>query len=133
MRTDQKLRILNDDAAAHNQHLYAVKNAQFSAVVAPNNREGELVSFLTKAERLPIQIGCDIHPWMNGWVCVQDHPYLAVTNSTGEFEIANLPIGQHEFGVWHEKAGYLEKAWKITVKEGENQLPAMVYPASLFK
>jgi hypothetical protein len=133
MRTDQKLRILNDDTAAHNQHLYAIKNAQFSVVVAPNNREGELVSYLTKAERLPLKIGCDIHPWMNGWVFLQDHPYVGVTNSNGEFEIVNLPIGQHEFRVWDEKAGYLEKACKITVKEGKNQLPALVYPVSLFK
>lgn len=133
MRTDQKLRLLNSDAVAHNQHIYAMKNVQFSAVVAPSSREGELVSYLTKPESLPIKIGCDIHPWMQGWIVVQDHPYVATTNSDGEFEIVNLPTGEHEFRIWHEQAGYLEKAYKVSVKQGNNVLSPTKVPATAFK
>ena len=45
---------------------------------------------------------------MSGVVFVQDHPYMAVTDEDGKFEIKNLPAGKHTFKVWHEKVGYLK-------------------------
>lgn len=37
---------------------------------------------------------CDIHPWMQGRVYAFDHPYFAVTNDRGEFEIRQVPKGK---------------------------------------
>ena len=53
----------------------------------------------------PIQISCDIHPWMYARVWAFEHPYFAVTDDKGEFEIKNVPTGV-DLGVvaWHERS-----------------------------
>jgi RNA polymerase sigma factor (sigma-70 family) len=47
-----------------------------------------------------------IYPWMAGWVWAFDHPYFAVTDANGHFEIPNAPAGQWRLVVWHERAGW---------------------------
>jgi hypothetical protein len=132
VRTDQKVQVLSNDSVAHNTHTYPLKNKQENFIVAPNDRIGVAVPSVSLEERLPAKVGCDIHPWMQAWWVILDHPYAAVTNAKGEFEIADLPVGEHEFRVWQEKAGYLEKTYKVTVKEGENKLtPIKVQAATL--
>lgn len=133
VRTDQQVQVLSADPVVHNVHTYPLKNPQENFLVQPNDRKGVLVTSLTKAERLPVKVGSDTYLWMQGWWVILDHPYAAVTNEQGEFEIADLPVGEHEFRIWQEKVGYLEKSYKVTVKDGKNQLPALVYPVSLFK
>jgi hypothetical protein len=34
---------------------------------------------------------------------VFDHPFYAVTDAAGKFELKNLPPGKYTLGVWHEK------------------------------
>lgn len=131
-RTDQKVRVLSADPVVHNVHTHAVKNAQQNFLIQPNDRQGVVVS-MPIAERLPIKVGSDTYPWMQGWWMILDHPYATVTNEKGEFEIADLPVGEHDFKIWQEKVGYLERVWRITVAEGENRLPSLTYPVSQFK
>ncbi|HKB38512.1 MAG TPA: hypothetical protein VKD72_18865, partial [Gemmataceae bacterium] len=61
----------------------------------------------------PIQIGCDIHGWMEGYAWALPHPLAAVTNAKGEFKIANVPdSGKVRIFVWHEGAdnkGFINK------------------------
>ena len=73
------------------------------------------------AEKLPVAIKCDIHPWMIAYQLPLDHSFAAVTDKDGNFEIANLPAGEHEFVVWHEKTGYLERKYKVTITAGQTQ------------
>lgn len=47
-----------------------------------------------------------IHPWVQGYVWAFDHPYFAVTDEKGNFEIKHAPPGKWRLVVWHEKAGY---------------------------
>ena len=60
-----------------------------------------------KAHRIPVKIECNIHPWMNGWVRVFNHPYFAVTDEHGNFELKNVPAGQFRVVVWHGSGGFL--------------------------
>ena len=32
---------------------------------------------------------------MNGWIIVRDHPYVAITDNNGVFDIPNLPPGNY--------------------------------------
>lgn len=118
IQAGQKVRVLNDDAVAHNTRGNPVRNQGFNFIVAPNDRMGVKVP-MRAGESVPVQVGCDIHPWMRGWWLVVDHPYAAVTGEDGSFTIKGLPPGEHEFRVWQEKVGYLEKSLKVTVKAGE--------------
>lgn len=133
VRTDQKVRVLSDDGIAHNTHTYPLKNKQENFIVAPNDRKGVAVPSVNVEERLPSKVGCDIHPWMQAWWVILDHPYAAVTNEKGEFSIPNLPEGEHEFRVWQEKVGYLERAYKVTVKAGDNKLEPIKVSAAKLK
>jgi hypothetical protein len=50
-----------------------------------------------------IAIGCDAgHIWMNAFVFVTAHPYYALTQEDGNFELANVPPGRYELVAWHE-------------------------------
>jgi hypothetical protein len=68
------------------------------------------------AERLPAEVTCDIHPWMRAWWMVLDHPYFAVTDEKGEFEIKNVPAGTQKVVVWQEA---LDKRGFITAPSGD--------------
>jgi len=76
-----------------------------------------------KADRLPvIMVNCNIHPWMSAKVAVFDHPYFAVTDDKGGFEIKNAPAGDYKLVTWHEAVGWGEggrQGKSVTIKKGE--------------
>ncbi len=77
LHQDQTLTLKSSDAVGHNVRLTGFANAGVNQVLAPNGQLGvKLV-----AERLPMRLACDIHPWMHGHVMVFDHPFFAVTGS----------------------------------------------------
>jgi hypothetical protein len=123
LQTNQQLQVVSGDGIAHNTRANPLKNQGFNFIIAPNDRTGIKVPFKA-AENLPISIGCDIHPWMRGWLMVVDHPYAAVTDADGTFEITDLPLGEHEFRGWQELVGYVaptagEKSFKVNVTAGQ--------------
>ncbi len=131
VRTDQQVRVVSEDGVAENVHTNFVKNDNLN-VLLNNDRLEIVVANLTQAERFPRRVNCDLHAWMDAYWVILDHPYVAVTNEKGEFEIANLPEGEHEFRVWQEKIGYVEKSYKVTVKAGMNTLDPIKVPAERF-
>ena len=74
----------------------------------------------------PLSLQCSIHPWMNANVWILNHPYFAVTDEKGDFEIKNAPTGKVRIVVWHEgvDGNYLNKNGSkgepITLKDGDN-------------
>lgn len=67
-----------------------------------------------QADRLPVLLECNIHPWMRGYMRVFNHPYFAVTDENGAFEFKNAPAGTFRLMVWHGASG-----WKGGVKGRE--------------
>ncbi|MFN8854847.1 MAG: carboxypeptidase-like regulatory domain-containing protein, partial [Planctomycetaceae bacterium] len=63
---------------------------------------------------------------------ILDHPFMAVSDANGKFEIEGLPAGKHEFTVWHEKKGYLDKKLVVEVKAGESKSVDLKYGAKQF-
>jgi hypothetical protein len=55
---------------------------------------------------------CNVHVWMNGEMVVARHPYYAVTDPGGNFELTQVPPGDYEIVAWHE-------GWKVV---GESPL-----------
>lgn len=68
--------------------------------------KGEVRSYTFEAECeivcAPILL-CNVHPEMEAFVIVLENPYFAVTDRTGEFTIEDVPAGEYEVGLWHEK------------------------------
>jgi hypothetical protein len=50
------------------------------------------------------------HVWMNAEAIVALHPYYAVTDETGKFELTGVPPGQYEVVAWHE-------GWRVARNE----------------
>jgi plastocyanin len=114
--TGQPIRILNDDAIAHNVHTKPTRSGEFNSGIGATNREGILTTY-KNAERQPAKVICDYHTWMSAWHLPLDHPYGAVTNESGEFEIRDLPAGKHEFVIWHEGSELAKKTVTIEVDQ----------------
>jgi hypothetical protein len=65
---------------------------------------------------MAIPVKCDVHPWMNAYIHVLDHPYFAVTQQDGTFEIKGLPPGDYEVSVWHEFPKFTPDKASVPVK-----------------
>jgi hypothetical protein len=48
--------------------------------------------------------------WELAWIAVKDHPYTAVTDEQGRFEIRNVPAGKQAFMFWQERVETLPTA-----------------------
>ncbi len=97
------IEIRSADAANHNVDA-KLKSATFNQIIA----QGQSFKFTpSAAERLPTPVVCDIHPWMSAWWLILDHPYFAVTDAQGSFEIKNAPAGTQKLVVWQEAVGFL--------------------------
>jgi hypothetical protein len=61
-----------------------------------------------------IDVKCDAHPWMRAYVYSSRHPYVAITDAKGNFEIKDLLPGKYKIRVWHE--GFEEIVKEVEVK-----------------
>ncbi|MDB5339453.1 MAG: hypothetical protein JWN70_5072 [Planctomycetaceae bacterium] len=133
VRNDQTVEVLSDDPVGHNTHTYPVRNNPFNSAIKAKERTGVPVTAKV-IESLPLQVKCDIHPWMTAWWLVLDHPYAAVTDAQGNFSIADLPPGSHEFVVWQESVGYIERKLVVKVEAKKNPAPVTIKaPIAKFK
>jgi hypothetical protein len=143
LRTSQTLVLKNSDSVGHNSKLDCFVNPALNILIPAN---GETEAKLEEGERLPVRVGCNIHPWMAGYVLVRDDPYMAVSAEDGTFTIENIPVGEHVFQLWQEKSGYLRdidlgvaktdaKRGRATleVKPGVQDLGEIKVPPSLFQ
>jgi hypothetical protein len=50
------------------------------------------------------------HAWMNAEILVVPHPYYAVTDESGRFQLTDVPPGEYEIVAWHE-------GWRVLRQE----------------
>jgi hypothetical protein len=55
-----------------------------------------------RADRLPLCAYEITRAWMKAYVRVLDHPYFAVTDAEGHFEIKQAPVGEWKLMIWHD-------------------------------
>lgn len=133
VRTGQEVLVKSDDPVNHNTHTHPFRNQELNFLLKPKDREGVPVKY-EQAESLPMPVNCDLHPHMKGYWVVCDHPYAAITDKEGKFKIENLPAGQYEFTVWHERVGYIDKALKVVIDpDATDELGQIEVPASKIK
>lgn len=75
-----------------------------------------------------VKILCEVHPWMTAYVVVTEHPYHAVTDIYGEYEIRDVPPGTYRLKVWHERLGTQEK--EVEVKAGKTSTVGFILSVS---
>ena len=115
VQAGQPIKIKNSDETLHNIHPRPAVNPEFN--IGQPRKGMESVKIFDKKEVM-IPVGCDVHPWMRAYISVLDHPFFAVTDGDGKFEIKDLPAGEYEIEAVHEKLK--STIGKITVKDGES-------------
>jgi hypothetical protein len=103
MHQEQKVLFTSADPVNHNVHVNGFQNASNDIVPGKGSIEKAL-----KAENPVVNVKCDIHGWMQSYIKVLDHPFFAVTNDDGTFEITGIPPGDQTIVLWHE-SGFVFK------------------------
>src|SRR5947209_5413868 len=89
-REGQVMTIKNSAPVPHNAKWTSGKNGEINPLI-PSGAQFNVPAPLV-AERFPINVECSIHPWMKAYVWVFSHPYYAVTDDEGNFEIKDVPV-----------------------------------------
>jgi len=63
-----------------------------------------------------VAVFCDIHSHMNAYILVFNHPFFAVSDNDGRYEIPLVPPGSYSLMVWSELGTAAPK--RVTVTEG---------------
>lgn len=113
MALGEKLIVRNNDPKLHIVHSYLDKQTVFNIAVPFPGHQMEITHKIKKAGML--QVNCDTHAWMRGYVHVFDHPFFAVTDDKGSFAVSNVPAGVYVLKAWHEKTGL--QSTEVTVPE----------------
>lgn len=114
IRAEQPLMILNSDHTQHNTHPAPKFNVEWNQTQPPG--APPLVKTFKRPE-ISIPFKCNQHPWEKAWVSVFSHPFFAVSDEFGNYEIKGLPPGRYTFVAWHERFG--EKTVDVTLVPGE--------------
>lgn len=101
----QMLSMVNLDPLFHNPHFFNAKNISLLNIPMPlQNQEisHKYLEIAGKHEKGVMRLQCDVHSNMNAYWAGFDHPYFAVTNEDGTFEISGVPPGKYTLVAWHE-------------------------------
>lgn len=111
-----KLKIVNGDPVLHNVHVYQVigrsKPTVFNFAQIGGAPPMEKRFIVRKGSNV-LEVKCDAHDFMQGWIFMADNPYYAVTEEGGTFELTDLPAGEHMIKVWHPFLGTIEKTIRV--------------------
>lgn len=93
-------KIRNSDPVLHNTHGFVEKKTVFNLAL-PNKDQ---IIDITRRLKEPgvVDVKCDAHSHMHGWIVVRPDPYVAVTDENGAFQIRDVPPGTYKVVAWHE-------------------------------
>jgi plastocyanin len=106
VRAGQPVRFTNEDPAHHNVRSRDENPANtFYVDTGAGVRPAPVHRFAATPPDRPVELSCDIHPWMVAWIYVFDHGAFAATNETGHYRIERVPAGRHHLAVRHPGGG----------------------------
>ena len=104
-REGDTLVVKNSASIGHNVNFKDAADTETDSrsfnVTIPAGKE-HVIKEPLRAARTPTMFNCDIHRWMEGRLRVFDHPYFAVTDKDGNFEIKEAPVGKWRVVYFHE-------------------------------
>jgi plastocyanin len=65
-----------------------------------------------------VRILCHVHPDMEAYIVVKEHPYFTVTDKRGNYQLSGVPVGKHRLEVWHPEFGSRAVPFNL-VRDGE--------------
>lgn len=123
VKAGETFQIEDSDPQMHNVRATTDGNQLF------NNTTFEGQSFEQSFEDPGVyHLECNVHPWMSAWVYVTEHGRAAVTGSSGEATLSELPAGEYELTFWHEEYG--SKTQTVTVEADQETSVSVSFSAS---
>jgi len=101
----QELVVKNSAPIPHNFAISSIGGGPSTNPLIPPKSQVTVKGFQPKL--FPTTYSCSIHPWMSGRIGSFAHPYFAVTDADGNFEIKDAPAGKFRLMVWQEEAGWV--------------------------
>ncbi|MDF1666502.1 MAG: hypothetical protein P1V97_32435 [Planctomycetota bacterium] len=101
----------NDDKVDHNVFSFSKKNA-FDLGIYPKGQSKDRVF----KDPGVVKIYCSVHSSMKAVIFVAPSPFHTVADSSGSFEIRNVPPGRYRLRTWNSKLPAGSK--KVKVKAG---------------
>jgi len=65
-----------------------------------------------------VRVLCNVHPSMEAFIVVKEHPYFTAADKSGNYRLNNVPLGRYRLQVWHPQLGASETVVEI-VRENE--------------
>jgi plastocyanin len=111
----QAVRFENSDLCNHSVLASSTVPAnQFNVFVSSSQSHEHVFA----VQKHPVQIGCSLHGWMRAWVYVVPHPWFAVSDAQGKFQISAVPPGKYTLWVRHADTG-LQQRQDLEIEGGK--------------
>ncbi|HWP66068.1 MAG TPA: carboxypeptidase regulatory-like domain-containing protein [Candidatus Limnocylindria bacterium] len=124
-RVGQLITFVNSDPAVHNVHGTPAGAPGWNFVLSRRGAERQI---RLAQPQVAVSVRCDLHPWMQAWIAVVDHPYFAVTGRDGTFRLAGVPPGTYTVTAWHERFG--TRSVHVTLPERGSATATFTFSAS---
>ncbi|MEO6592003.1 MAG: carboxypeptidase regulatory-like domain-containing protein [Gemmatimonadaceae bacterium] len=112
------LNMSSEDVTMHRDRIINVGTGEMVGL-APFNDNGEVVPFDRLLDKpAELEITCELHPWSKAFILVFDHPYFAMTSSSGSFSIGDVPPGAYHVRAWHPSLGVSDQT--VTIAAGQS-------------
>ncbi|WP_100658617.1 methylamine utilization protein [Alteromonas flava] len=92
-----KVSFPNSDSVKH--HVYSFSPAKTFELKLYSELDVDPLLFETAGE---VELGCNIHDWMLGYIYVADTPFFGQTNAQGKVTLT-LPEGDYLLSIWHPR------------------------------
>lgn len=119
VQTGSSVTIRNRDYTLHNVSFRDEGGSDRFSVALPVKDTVFHASY--EEPELGAEFYCNVHSWMQAWLCVFDHPFFAISDEAGTVELRGVPEGNYEVAAWHEDPILRESLapqW-IKVNDGE--------------
>jgi plastocyanin len=104
---------LNSDATLHNVFWPDIGGNKKLAHNLGTWPQGQKKSF-TFNDVGAASLLCNVHPEMSGYLVVVPTPYFAVTESSGDYEIKDVPAGKYTLRTWSEEGKPASQPVEVT-------------------
>lgn len=102
VRAGQPVTFINSDPIFHNVKSVTKENKSFNLAMP---KKDQRITRVFKKPEMFLEAKCSVHPWMGAFIAIVDHPFFAISDASGNFEIPNLAPGEYTLEAWHEIFG----------------------------
>jgi plastocyanin len=116
-----ELLILNSDPVLHNTHGYLLADSRRGRTVFNEAlpQKGQKIKTVLKLPGI-VDVACDVHGWMQGWILVAENPYYDFSEKNGTFAIKDIPPGKYTLATFQPYVGVRETPVTVEAKKTSN-------------